>query len=96
MFQVRRRQVQARSWIYRVQQLPGRLELTSTEYGFGQLHLQRWLFWAEWRDMRVVRFRQVQEHGWIYRLQQLPGGLELASAEYGLGRLHLQGWLVGP
>ena len=95
MFQVRRRQVQGRNWIYRVQQLPDRLELTSTEYGFGQLHLQRWLVWAEWRDMRDVRLRQVQERGWIYRLQQLPGGLELASAEYGFGRLHLQGWLVG-
>ena len=95
MFQVRRRQVQERNWIYRVHQLPGRLELTSTEYDFGQLHLQRWLFWAEWRDMHVVRFRQVQELGWIYELQELPGGLELASAEYGFGRLRLQGWLVG-
>ena len=95
MFQVRRRQVQERNWIYRVQQLPGRLELTSTEYGFGQLHLQRWLFWAEWRDMRGVRCRQVQEHGWIYRLHKLSSGLELASREYGFDRLHLQDWLVG-
>jgi hypothetical protein len=95
MFQVRRRQVQERNWIYRVQQLPGSLELTSTEYGFGQLHLQRWLFWAEWRDMRGVRCRQVQEHGWIYRLHKLSSGLELASREYGFDRLHLQDWLVG-
>ena len=95
MFQVRRRQVQERNWIYRVQQLPDRLELTSTEYGFGQLHLQRWLVWAEWRDMRGVRCRQVQEHGWIYRLHKLSSGLELASAEYGFDRLHLQSWLVG-
>ena len=95
MFQVRRRQVQERGWIYRVQQLSGGLELTSTEYCLGQLHLQGWLFWAEWRDMRGVRFRQVQERGWIYRLQQLPAGLELASSEYGFGRLHLQRWLVG-
>jgi hypothetical protein len=95
MFPVRRRQVQERGWSYRVQQLPGGLELTRTEYGFGQLHVQRWLFWAEWRDMRGVRFRQVQERGWIYRVQQLPGELELACAEHGFGRLHLQGWLVG-
>ena len=95
MFQVRRRQVQERGWSYRVQQLPGGLELTRTEYGFGQLHLQRWLFWAEWRDMRDVRFRQVQERGWIYRVQQLPGELELVCAEHGFGRLHLQRWLVG-
>ena len=85
-----RRQVQERGWIYRVQQLSGGLELTRTEHGFGQLHLQGWLFWAEWRDMRGVRCRHVQERGWIYRLQQLPWGLELACAEYGFDRLHLQ------
>ena len=95
MFQVRYRQVQERGWSYRVQQLPGGLELTRTEYGFCQLHVQRWLFWAEWRDMRGVRRWQVQERGWIYRLQQLPGELELVCAEYGFGRLHLHGWLVG-
>jgi hypothetical protein len=78
-----------------VQKLPSGLELTRTEYGFGQLHLQRWLFWAEWRDMHGVRRRQVQERGWIYQLQQLPGKLELAYAEYGFGQLHLQCGLVG-
>ena len=78
-----------------MQQLPDRLELTSTEYGFGQLHLQRWLFWSEWRGMRGVRFRQIQKRGWICRLQQLPDRLELACAEYVFVRLHLQGWLVG-
>jgi hypothetical protein len=78
-----------------VQQLPDRLELTSTEYGFGQLHLQGWIFWAEWRDMQGVRCRQIQKRGWICRLHQLPGRLELAFAEYGFGRLHLQRWLVG-
>jgi hypothetical protein len=95
MFQVRRRQVQERGWNYRVQQLPGRLELTSTEYGFGQLHLQRWLFWAEWRDMHGMCFRQVQERGWIYRLHKLSSGLELTCVQYGFGRLHLQFGLVG-
>jgi hypothetical protein len=95
MFPLRRKQVQERGWSYRVQQLPGGLELACAEYGFGQLHVQRWLFWAEWRDMYGVRRWQVQERGWIYQLQQLPGRLELACGEYCFGRLHLQHWLVG-
>jgi hypothetical protein len=43
---VRRWQVQERGWIYRVQQLPGWLELACAEYGFGRLHLQGWLVGA--------------------------------------------------
>ena len=43
---VRFRQVQERGWIYRVQQLPGELELACAEHGFGRLHLQRWLVGA--------------------------------------------------
>jgi hypothetical protein len=43
---VRYRQVQERGWIYRLQQLPGELELASGEYGFGRLHLQGWLVGA--------------------------------------------------
>jgi hypothetical protein len=40
------RQVQERCWIYKLQQLPGRLELACAEHGFGRLHLQRWLVGA--------------------------------------------------
>jgi hypothetical protein len=43
MHGVRRRQVQELGWIYQLQQLPGRLDLACAEYGFGRLHLQRWL-----------------------------------------------------
>jgi len=95
LFQVRRRQVQERGWIYGLQQLPDRLDLTRTEYGFGQLHLQRWLFWAEWRDMRGVRRRQVQELGWRCELQHLPDKLELTRAEHSFEQLHLQRRMVG-
>jgi len=95
MCQVRRRQVQERGWSYGVHLVPDRLELTSTEYGFGQLHLQRWLFWAEWRDMRGVRRRQVQELGWRCELQHLPGKLELTRAEHSFEQLHLQRRMVG-
>ena len=40
MHGVRRRQVQERGWIYRVQHLPGWLELACAEYSFGRVHLQ--------------------------------------------------------
>jgi hypothetical protein len=40
------REVQEHGWIYRLQHLPGELELACAEYSFGRLHLQRWLFWG--------------------------------------------------
>ena len=46
MHGVCRRQVQELGWIYRMQQLPGGLELACTEYSFDRLHLQGWLVGA--------------------------------------------------
>jgi hypothetical protein len=73
MHGVRRRQVQELSWLCELQQLPGKLELTSAEHSFEQLHLQRGLVGSRWRRMHGVLRRQVQERCWSYQLQQVSG-----------------------
>ena len=78
MHGVCRRQVQC-GRRRRLQELPGRLELTCAEHSFEQLHLQRGQVGGRWSRVHGVRRRQVQERGGIWQLQQLPSSLYFAS-----------------